>query len=211
MDLHPNTNIINIGFGATATYRNLSSHCKGLTITSDQDCYIKFNATTVTAATGYFVPADVPTTFDVLYTNQVAVIRSSADGTLSVMEYGDVNLIMDLYADTATGDASLLKVIADSIYGDANLKATDISATFTSDANLLDSDISTTFTSDASLLLAIDLTFTGDASIMTLTEATITGDANLTGEVAATFTGDTNMLKTVSSTFGGFSLLLTPY
>ena len=209
MDLHPNTNIINIGFGATATYRNLSSHCKGLTITSDQDCYIKFNVTTVTAATGYFVPADTPTTFDVLYTKQVSVIRASADGTLSVMEYGDVNLIMDLYTVTATGDASLLKVIADSIYGDANLKATDISATFTSDANLLDEDISTTFTSDASLLLAIALTFTGDAVIMTLTEATITGDANLQSEVVATFTGDTNMVSTISGTFTGDGVILT--
>ena len=209
MDLHPNTNIINIGFGATATYRNLSSHCKGLTITSDQDCYIKFNATTVTAATGYFVPADVPTTFDVLYTNQVAVIRSSADGTLSVMEYGDVNLVMDLYADTATGDASLLKVIAASITGDSNLKATDISATFTSDANLLDADIATTFTGDANLQLAIALTFTGDAVIMTLTEATITGDANLQSEVVATFTGDTNMVSTISGTFTGDGVILT--
>ena len=209
MDLHPNTNIINIGFGATATYRNLSSHCKGLTITSDQDCYIKFNATTVTAATGYFVPADVPTTFDVLYTKQVSVIRASADGTLSVMEYGDVNLIMDLYTVTATGDASLLKVIADSIYGDANLKATDISATFTSDANLLDADIATTFTGDANLQLAIALTFTGDAVIMTLTEATITGDANLQSEVVATFTGDTNMVSTISGTFTGDGVILT--
>jgi len=209
MDLHPNTNIINIGFGATATYRNLSSHCKGLTITSDQDCYIKFNVTTLTAGTGYFVPKDTPTTFDVLYTKQVSVIRASADGTLSVMEYGDVNLIMDLYTVTATGDASLLKVIADSIYGDANLKATDISATFTSDANLLDEDISTTFTSDASLLLAIALTFTGDAVIMTLTEATITGDANLQSEVVATFTGDTNMVSTISGTFTGDGVILT--
>ena len=170
----PYTNVATIATTEVSASRKLSGKSKQTLASATQDCYIAFDANSVSTTGGFFVKAGEQYIFDMLYPTKIAAIRSSQDGRLSIMEMGDV----------------ILQVTE--------------TATFTGDANIKLLDIATAFDSDASIKAVLSDTYSSDSSLKAVIPATITSDTNLKISVSATATGDTNLKSAdLSSTWTG--------
>lgn len=190
------SNTTNISFTGTSQSQPLSTKAKEIVLSATKDCYVSFDSTTVTSTNGFFVPANAPVTINILFPAQIAVIRETDDGTLSVLELGDsIEELKVTTTDTYTGDANLLKELITGNYtSDASLKAV-LSETFTGDAYFNE-------------LVTYDATFTGDANLKR--EYEFVGDASLKAVVSEVYTGDANLVDTLQSlAFNGDAKLVT--
>ena len=187
------SNTTNISFTSASASQTLSTKAKEIVLSATQDCYVSFDSTTATTSNGLFIGAKESYVIHILYPAQISVIRSTDDGTLSVLELGDS--IMDMrvtYSATYTGDTNLTGEVAE---------------TFTSNNSLL-KEISATFLSDCFLSITQNRTFTGDSNLKR--EYDFTGDSKLEKETSATITGDANLLETISTlAFTSNAILVT--
>ena len=131
----PYTNVATIATTTTSASRKLSGKSKQTLASATQDCYIAFDANSVSTTGGFFVKAGEQYIFDMLYPTKIAAIRSSQDGRLSIMEMGDVILQVTETA-TITSDTNLKISVSATATGDTNLKSADLSSTWTGNASL---------------------------------------------------------------------------
>lgn len=176
------SNTTNVAFTDTSVSQVLSTKAKEVVVSATADCFISFDATTVSSTNGCFVAANQQYIFHILFPAQISVIRETGDGTLSVLELGDsMKELRVTYSATASGDSNLKKTVLTDVAGDASLKTT----------------ISSSFTGDSFLSITQYDTFTGDANLKG--EYDFTGDADLISNYEVTFTGDASILDVVQS------------
>lgn len=77
-------NYYNQAFTSTSATKTLSNMSRAIRLVSDQDCYIRFDDTTVTSSNSFRLMANIPETF-IVRTLKIGVIRSVADGTLNIL------------------------------------------------------------------------------------------------------------------------------
>ena len=204
---YPYTNIATLATSGTSASRTLSGHSKQTLVSASKDCYIAFDADSVSATGGYLIKAGEQYVFDILYPTKISAIQSSEAGRVTVMELGDVQLhvaesatftgdsnfkIADVSTDFL-GDSKLKVVLSDDYTGNSNLKVV-VASTASCDSNLKVTTAGLA-NSDSSLLKTISETFSGDSSIMTVYSSTFTGDTSIATRYSATATSDSNLSK----------------
>lgn len=178
---YPYSNIAALATSGTSASRTLSGHSKQTLVSASKDCYIAFDADTVSATGGYLIKAGEQYVFDILYPSKICAIQSSEAGRVTVMELGDIQLH-----------------VAES-------------ATFTGDASIKIADVTTDFLGDAKLKLVLSDDFTGKSNLKIVSASTITGNTNLKVVLASSLNGDSNLLRTPEQSLSGDSSLVNTY
>jgi hypothetical protein len=84
-DSYTNNRIVQIDFDGS-TVGTLSGTCKELILSSTQACYIAFNTATVSAVTGFMLPANSPVEIDLANVSTITAIKVSSSGKLTILE-----------------------------------------------------------------------------------------------------------------------------
>jgi len=85
MEQFTNNRITQVSYD-TSTAGALSEMSKRLILVASTACYINFNQDSVSATTGFYLPADVPITVDLSKVVKIAVIKSASAGKLTILE-----------------------------------------------------------------------------------------------------------------------------
>jgi len=85
MGSYTNNRIVQIDFDASVT-KALSGECKKLILTATQPCYVQFTTATVTALTGFYIPANEPVEVNLTRTVAISAVKVSSAGKLTILE-----------------------------------------------------------------------------------------------------------------------------
>jgi len=195
---YPYTNIATLATSGTSASRTLSGHSKQTLVSASKDCYIAFDADSVSATGGYLIKAGEQYVFDILYPSKISAIQSSEAGRVTVMELGDIQLHVSELA-TFTGDSSLkIKDVTTDFLGDAKLTL-ELSDDFTSNSNLK-AVVSGTVTGNTNLKVVSQSSITGDTNLLSVVLGSISGDASFVATYSGSITGDANKATRTSAT-----------
>ena len=85
MTTFTNNRIVQVDFDSS-TEKALSGSCRKLLLISNQDAYIRFNVSSVTNANGFLIPAKTLIEIPLALVDQVAVVKDSSAGKLTILE-----------------------------------------------------------------------------------------------------------------------------